>query len=96
MVRPAVTEGPYFFDGQLNRSDTRVDTTTGQPVDRVKLTISFNISIINGGCAPLQGAVVDIWECDALGYFRKSHPMLGTISCAATRLLTPMATPLSF
>lgn len=29
IVRPALTEGPYFVDVQLNRSDIRSDPTTG-------------------------------------------------------------------
>src|SRR6187549_2185024 len=29
VVRPAMTEGPYFVDAMLNRSDVRTDTATG-------------------------------------------------------------------
>jgi protocatechuate 3,4-dioxygenase beta subunit len=60
--------GPYFVDGQLERSDVRVNTATGVAVDGVplKLTLTFN----DGGCnAPLVGARVDIWSANAEGVY---------------------------
>jgi protocatechuate 3,4-dioxygenase beta subunit len=60
--------GPYFVDGQLERSDVRVDTATGVAVDGVplKLTLTFD----EGGCnAPLVGARVDIWSANPSGVY---------------------------
>jgi protocatechuate 3,4-dioxygenase beta subunit len=70
VVTPEVTEGPYFVDERLNRSDIREDPTTGEVVDGVPLTLTLTVSsVANGGCTPLSGAVVDIWHCDALGAY---------------------------
>jgi protocatechuate 3,4-dioxygenase beta subunit len=77
VVRPAAVEGPFFIDGQLNRSDIRVDSATGEPVPGVELNVTFNVSVINGGCAPLEGAVVDLWQCDAVGHYSGVSPFVG-------------------
>jgi protocatechuate 3,4-dioxygenase beta subunit len=69
-VRPALTEGPYFVDEMLNRSDVRSDPGTGQVSDGAKLLLAFRVSQISGaGCVPLAGAQVDIWHCDAQGVY---------------------------
>jgi protocatechuate 3,4-dioxygenase beta subunit len=70
IVKPALTEGPYFVDNQLNRSDIRSDPTAGVIKEGVTLRLAFNVSdISNNACAPLEGAMVDIWHCDALGAY---------------------------
>jgi protocatechuate 3,4-dioxygenase beta subunit len=70
IVRPEVTEGPYYVDEELNRSDIRSDPATGAIKDGVLLTLTFNVSQVgNGGCTPLEGAKVDIWHCDAAGVY---------------------------
>ena len=67
VVRPEQTEGPYFVDEMLNRSDIR-EEREGVPLDLV-----FNVSRIDEGntasCGPLAGAMVDIWQCDAQGQY---------------------------
>jgi protocatechuate 3,4-dioxygenase beta subunit len=35
----------------------------------IPFTINININNINGNCAALQGAIVDIWHCDKDGYY---------------------------
>ncbi len=68
--RPAQTEGPYFVDIKLNRSDIRSDPSDGTVVDGVPLTLEFHISQVTPqGCRPLAGAVVDVWHCDARGIY---------------------------
>src|SRR5712692_9688370 len=67
VVRPEQTEGPYFVDEQLNRSDIRTDPTTGAASAGTPLEIT--IRVFNGACAPLAGAHVDIWHCDAAGKY---------------------------
>ncbi|TRX35406.1 dioxygenase family protein [Flavobacterium restrictum] len=39
--------------------------------DRTGVAFTINISIINinANCAPLEGAIVDIWHCDKDGYY---------------------------
>lgn len=70
VVRPAMTEGPYFVDEMLNRSDIRVDTYDDSVVDGTLLTLAFRVQQIDGnGCTPLQGVQVDVWHCDALGVY---------------------------
>jgi protocatechuate 3,4-dioxygenase beta subunit len=70
IVRPALTEGPYFVDEMLNRSDVRSDPGTGQVSDGAELQLTMRVSQISGAdCVPLAGAQVDIWHCDALGVY---------------------------
>ena len=70
IVRPAVTEGPYFVDEKLNRSDIRSDPTNGTVKPGAPLTLTFLVSRVSGSsCAALSGATVDIWHCDALGVY---------------------------
>ncbi len=65
VVKPEQTEGPYFVDTQLDRSDIR-EEREGVPID-----LAFNVSTIDAdaACTPLVGALVDIWHCDALGQY---------------------------
>jgi protocatechuate 3,4-dioxygenase beta subunit len=68
--RPEQTEGPYFLDVGLNRSDIRSDPSDGSVVEGVPLLLEFRISqITSRGCAPLRGAIVDVWHCNALGAY---------------------------
>ena len=71
VAKPQQTEGPYFVDERLDRSDIRVDPTDGSIKEGVPLALVFNVSQIdsNSSCNPLAGAVVDIWHCDALGQY---------------------------
>jgi protocatechuate 3,4-dioxygenase beta subunit len=70
IVRPEQTEGPYFVDERLNRSDIRSDPSDGSVKDGVPLRLAFRVHEIRGSaCTPLAGAMVDIWHCDALGVY---------------------------
>jgi protocatechuate 3,4-dioxygenase beta subunit len=70
VVTPQLTEGPYFVDEQLFRYDIRSDPTTGEVKDGAPLYLTFNVyQVGNGACGPLAGAVVDVWQCDALGVY---------------------------
>src|SRR5215216_4607584 len=44
VVRPQLTEGPYFVDEKLNRSDIRTDPTTGVVSTGVPLILQFNVT----------------------------------------------------
>jgi protocatechuate 3,4-dioxygenase beta subunit len=73
IVRPEQTEGPYFLDERLERSDIRTDA--GDPSGRslvagTPLSLLFRVSRVDGAaCAPLPGVIVDLWQCDALGVY---------------------------
>ncbi|MCU1260688.1 MAG: intradiol ring-cleavage dioxygenase, partial [Bryobacterales bacterium] len=64
------TEGPYWVDEKLNRSDIRVDTSDGSVRPGVLLNLSIALQESSGSsCTPLAGARVDIWHCDATGVY---------------------------
>ena len=70
VVRPEVTEGPYYVDEDLVRSDIRSDPSTGTVREGTPLALTFNVSkISNGSCTAFEGATVDIWHCDAAGQY---------------------------
>jgi len=70
IVSPQQTEGPYFVDEKLNRSDIRFDPSDGLVKDGVPLALTLQVSQVSStGCIPLKGALVDIWHCDALGIY---------------------------
>jgi protocatechuate 3,4-dioxygenase beta subunit len=70
VVRPQQTEGPYFVEESLNRSDIRSDPSDGSVRPGARLDLTFNVSRISGNaCAPLAGTLVDIWHCDHLGVY---------------------------
>lgn len=70
VVRPELTEGPYFVDEMLNRSDIRQDTSDGSISQGTPFDLTFNVTQVNGnGCVPLASAQVDIWHCDAAGVY---------------------------
>lgn len=70
VVKPEQTEGPYFVDEQLNRSDIRSDPSDGSVKAGVPLQLVFQISQVgNGTCTPVSGAIVDVWHCDAEGVY---------------------------
>ena len=70
VVRPEQTEGPYFVDERLHRSDIRSDPTDGRVKPGTPLALTLLVSRLNAGdCQTLPGAQVDIWHCDALGLY---------------------------
>ena len=81
VVRPEQTEGPYFVDERLNRSDIRSDPFDGSVKAGLPLALTFLVSRINGSsCNALAGAYVDVWHCDALGvYSDATDPGFNTI-----------------
>jgi protocatechuate 3,4-dioxygenase beta subunit len=59
----SVTEGPYYLDGAL----VRKDITEGK--SGVPLTLRLTVVDATDGCTPVPGAAVEIWHCDAWGYY---------------------------
>ena len=70
IVRPEQTEGPYFIDERLYRTDIRSDPTDTRVTPGTPLTLVFQVMRLTAGnCQPLPGAQVDIWHCDARGIY---------------------------
>ena len=70
VLTAALTEGPYFVDELLNRSDIRTDPVTGAVSTGIPLALTFNVSrVANSACTPLTGAYLDVWHCDAIGTY---------------------------
>ena len=62
VVRPELTEGPYYLDTDLLRSDIREDRAG------VPLVLAFSVSqVVSNACQMLPGAIVDVWHADASG-----------------------------
>jgi protocatechuate 3,4-dioxygenase beta subunit len=70
IVTPEQTEGPYFSDLRLLRSDIRSDPADGSVRQGIPLSLTLRVQAITGGrCAPIAGAIVDLWHCDAKGMY---------------------------
>lgn len=62
MLVAEMTEGPYYLEGDL----VRRDITEGKP--GIPLLLKINVQDATA-CTPLVNAAVDIWHCDAQGYY---------------------------
>lgn len=70
VVVPRQTDGPYFLDERLQRQDIRSDPSDESSRPGLPLRLRLQLSTLAGEqCAPLQDAVVDLWQCDALGEY---------------------------
>jgi protocatechuate 3,4-dioxygenase beta subunit len=70
VARPEQTEGPYFVDEALDRSDIRPDPSDGTVRPGLPLALTVVVSrLADNTCAPLAGAQVDVWHCDHLGVY---------------------------
>ncbi len=63
VLAPEVTEGPYWVDVREKRSNV----VAGQ--SGVPLTLDLYVYRSDDSCEPEQGAVVDIWHCNASGLY---------------------------
>jgi protocatechuate 3,4-dioxygenase beta subunit len=62
VLSPELIAGPYFVDEDLIRHNI-VEDRQGVPLD-------LRITIVDGiECTPIAGAEVDIWHCDAGGWY---------------------------
>jgi len=59
------TQGPFWVDEKLNRSDVRADSGTGAVQAGVPLTLTIRLQDAGASCAPQVGAYVDIWHAIA-------------------------------
>jgi uncharacterized protein (TIGR03437 family) len=68
VARPSLTEGPFFIDERLNRSDIRSDPSNGTLKPGTPLKVKLNVFRTSSStCTPLVGALLDLWHCDASG-----------------------------
>lgn len=70
VVTPAVTEGPFFVDENLNRSNLVTGTTRASVINGLPLILNVGAyTITNNVATPLSGAHIDIWHADAIGTY---------------------------
>ncbi|HEY1952051.1 MAG TPA: intradiol ring-cleavage dioxygenase [Gemmatimonadaceae bacterium] len=70
VLTASLTEGPFFVDEKLNRSDIRTDPVSGAVSAGIPLALTFNVSrVASSSCTPLTGAYLDVWHCDAAGVY---------------------------
>jgi protocatechuate 3,4-dioxygenase beta subunit len=62
VLTPEATEGPFYFDPKLVRSDI----TEGKQGAPVLLTLQI---VEAKNCAPIPWARVDVWHADGLGLY---------------------------
>ena len=62
VLAPEMTEGPYYLDLDLVRSDITEDR------EGAAMAMSLVVIDVNSG-APVEGAAVDVWHCDANGLY---------------------------
>lgn len=62
VLTPELTEGPFYLDTDLVRADI-TEGTPGLPL-RLQIAVADVTT-----CAPLPNAAVDIWHCDAQGFY---------------------------
>lgn len=90
---PDETGGPYpdVKDMIASTSYQRADITEGKP--GTKLTLTLNVVNVGSGCAPVVGARVIIWQCDANGVYseyastQNSDPAQGETGSTTTTYL---------
>lgn len=77
VASPVVTEGPFFVDEHLLRSNLLEGATRVSVVNGLPLRLKFRVFRLNGDkYVPLKGAHVDVWHADAVGvYSDESNPM---------------------
>jgi protocatechuate 3,4-dioxygenase beta subunit len=60
-ITPPVPEGPFYKNEMLNRIDI-TENKKGTPIEYIFMVEDKN-------CKPIEGAIVDIWQCDAEGHY---------------------------
>jgi protocatechuate 3,4-dioxygenase beta subunit len=77
---PAQTEGPYYLDLDLFRTDI-TEGKSGTP-----LTVVIEVVRVSD-CAALSDVAVDIWQCDAAGVYAGFPGQLGGVDTTGQRFL---------
>jgi protocatechuate 3,4-dioxygenase beta subunit len=61
MLTPEQTQGPFYIDDHLLRSDIRAG--------RKGLPLSLHLSVQDVACKPVPNATVELWHADASGVY---------------------------
>jgi protocatechuate 3,4-dioxygenase beta subunit len=70
VVSPSVTEGPFFVDEKLNRSDLVAGTSRASVVNGLPLALAFVVHKVDGdSVVPLRDVWVDVWHADTAGVY---------------------------
>src|SRR3989442_1272945 len=70
VVVPEMTEGPFFVDEKLERSDLTAGTSEPFVTRGLPLLLRIGVFQVKGGaCAPLVGSQVDVWHASAEGVY---------------------------
>jgi protocatechuate 3,4-dioxygenase beta subunit len=73
VLSAAMTEGPYFVDARLNRSDLTTGTTKAGVMQGLPLALHIDLrGVRTSDCLPLAGVQVDVWHADATGEYSDS------------------------
>ena len=79
VLMPELTEGPYYLDLDLVRSDL----TEGRP----GLPLDLRVNVVDAGsCEPIEGAAVDVWHCDAEGAYSGVQGAEGETFCRGVQM----------
>jgi len=78
-VIPTEEEGPFpYVGGELTNPLDRSDVTGGQT--GVALTLNFVVVNTNDNCNTVENVRVDIWSCNAYGYYSGYDNQAGGVS----------------
>ena len=70
IASPSVTEGPFFVDEKLNRSDLVAGTKRAAVVNGLPLSLALVVQKIEEGTlVPMKDAWVDVWHADTSGAY---------------------------
>lgn len=62
LLFPEMTEGPYYLDDMLIRQDIAAD--------KAGIPLELTMTVVHAeSCAPIANAAVEIWHCDANGFY---------------------------
>jgi protocatechuate 3,4-dioxygenase beta subunit len=91
-LTPTMTEGPYWIDELLRRSDVRANTSSatsnaGAAQEGVPLSLEINVRDADNGDKAVNGADVDIWHANAYGLYsdESSQQVGGGTSTSSTK-----------
>jgi hypothetical protein len=79
VVRAEQTEGPFpNLNDELKRADIRAEPSDGAVKPGVPLRLVLRFGQVDGAtCRPVAGAIIDVWQCDALGVYSAYGDVVG-------------------
>jgi protocatechuate 3,4-dioxygenase beta subunit len=94
VASPVMTEGPFFVDEKLNRSNLVAGTTRPSVKNGMPLHIDFTLYKLSGNSHVLvKDAHIDVWHADAIGvYSDENNPMNHEVTSHQTWLRGYQAT----